>query len=1825
MSTTLQLPPKQQKPVSLNPDPTALTQSDKIVGAAAYRFAKASFIPLLEDTEFTGALYVLSDFTQAQLAAFALAASSESSHGDKIQIRFINAVGVRNAPREGKVVITTDADPDVAASLGNKVTIKADQLKEADEAPDTWTQVASNIAGIVLPDGTAKQVKAMIKGLFECGSFSTGTAARFIADVISEYNAGTPLLKAAGMHLPKLELPRFEECFLSLGPEKSAYPSQWRKRFGEHQKQDCYLNKRQPNALLLDPEQLRNTLERLRAADATPQLPEATLAAFEAYIEAEGTRGPATERLLFQHDWSHVRNCFDRQKKTTSSAFAAKTRDALNLAGISPSVEDEGVLVALESNPRKSGEAAQEFKDFFETYVKAISAFDLKLLLEWEDFVYGRRITCSDLFDGILECLQRTLRLREPGLNTWVVIEGANQNKPANFISTDSRYQKACEFFERHYGKLEQHTDKKIQFKRTLLPDYSTKVKPILAKAPKSRNNNRSRSRGFEFYITVFQMANGSEQRLATLPFTWSFPKDSVLTLEGADLDALVRYRSQSGTTALAEPLGDYESVGRKGMPLSLSLHTVSGFASSPGASGRGSFIPAQSKIRSLASEFEEIVKQAASNGWLVAPLIEELRAMFRLFNNHYGEAVATLATDALDSSHVVPMVESYRNLLVACRQVPHENTRRKILRSILLIGSATIDKSGHRPKLALVCPCHPLRMESAAARNGQLLETIAGLLAKQLPAFSDGNAGALFFREMRELTATPLQPELTLCWDGMDPKPLISSQSLGAYTLHEPIDRGRQNRSLEDNAAESAKTIIAEVDEYLRLQPHERDNLSILLYNCDSPKLPGELVECLNKRNRDAKDGKITCQVLLTHHDDNHLRHLYKDLVVNSDGEDKEGEDATGDFLSKVRINITAANRLKHHGRTQPADIAYCRDLLSAEAVVQWDWIERRTISADLLRPHRWNRLRPFQAGDPKVRVLLCCPAQTETGWALLYSIAFLCASGADNAWLNGQCPVPMRTLNFDNKDVERILRETHELAVWVVNQDELLDRRLLEQKDVKVIRYIQSTSQGRNLIISSKARDTLLVNTLKERLAGILPPATAPEVIPNLVQRLINDANAISGGLVLKAARRANNTSELFGMVLSRYLVQSEIGIGRPAAWCFLDDYSHWLGKKEGANIADLLVLAPTYNREGKPHLDIIVTEAKFVAGEGVSVARTTSEKQLADTLVQISQALTTDPKALDQELWLARLSDMILSRAIGTAGAASFDPEKWRSFVRNRECTFSVWGYSHIFVHSPVDIQAQVSTCKGITIQQGSPALQGLQEVFGPDLTRSLLLQLHSNKTDETTFLRTQNGHPGFNTKLIRDLSVTLQKASAPIHKGNDNHGSANPKDCVIGEAESTKPLITTTSEFSNKEGHETGQGSLQPFPPVTWDHPRESLINHLEHCASKATASLAEGHQWLEKTTADLKQALLSRGLSARLAEGFAPIITPNAAIIKFQGSKDMTVQAVEPKVEEIYTSSGLRIISVTPESARVSIAVARPDRQVLHTPQVFLTLLRNQITSPQTSLAKIERLFVGIREEDGLPIFLDPLNQPHTLVAGITGSGKSVLIQNLILFIALSRSPDDAHIFLIDAKYGVDYFPLQLLPHVVAGSGGIIDEQEAAISSLESLVTEMEHRYKLFKEARVKDIQAYRQTGNKLPTLWVIHDEFADWMQTEVYAERVPEIVNRLGAKARGAGIFLIFAAQRPDNTVMPMQLRSQLGNRLILKVDGPGTSEVAMGEKNAGAEKLLGKGHMLAKTGDAPQPVYVQVPYLDMNDVPMIVQLLRIIYGLPLSDELPQP
>jgi S-DNA-T family DNA segregation ATPase FtsK/SpoIIIE len=153
---------------------------------------------------------------------------------------------------------------------------------------------------------------------------------------------------------------------------------------------------------------------------------------------------------------------------------------------------------------------------------------------------------------------------------------------------------------------------------------------------------------------------------------------------------------------------------------------------------------------------------------------------------------------------------------------------------------------------------------------------------------------------------------------------------------------------------------------------------------------------------------------------------------------------------------------------------------------------------------------------------------------------------------------------------------------------------------------------------------------------------------------------------------------------------------------------------------------------------------------------------------------------------------------------------------------------------------------------------------------------------------------------------------------------------------------------------------------------------------------------------------------------------------------------------------------------------------------------------------------------------------------------------------------------------------------------------------------------MNRRYQLLRDNRVNnvfDLLKKPDASEKPPILWVIHDEFAEWMLTEEYSSAVQDVVGRLGVKARAAGIFLIFAAQRPDAGVMPMQLRANLGNRLVLRVDSEGTSEIALGVK--GAERLLGKGHLAAKLEGESDIIYAQVPFVESDFIERVVTSLK--------------
>lgn len=445
----------------------------------------------------------------------------------------------------------------------------------------------------------------------------------------------------------------------------------------------------------------------------------------------------------------------------------------------------------------------------------------------------------------------------------------------------------------------------------------------------------------------------------------------------------------------------------------------------------------------------------------------------------------------------------------------------------------------------------------------------------------------------------------------------------------------------------------------------------------------------------------------------------------------------------------------------------------------------------------------------------------------------------------------------------------------------------------------------------------------------------------------------------------------------------------------------------------------------------------------------------------------------------------------------------------------------------------------------------------------------------------------------------------QASGPMFAG----ASAPPKAPVEARASAAAmaPAPAPVAPAAPAPAQPVARSTAGKAPGVAALTPGQPLADLVAQRAV-ATAEDAQRQAWATETTERLVAALTSYGCVANVV---ATRTTPNGAIIRFAGSDKLRVEDIENKRTQLLTTHAIELVTVQPRPGEVAVTVAGIGREPISMWELWQRRKLNR------NAAGINTSFLlGVQEISGSLLYLNlgsdfegqSVHEPHTLIAGTTGSGKSVLIQTLMLDIAATNPPELAQITLVDPKMGVDYLALADLPHM--REEVIIDKAKAA-EILDGLVQEMEARYRAFAQAKARDLAAYNAKaapGEALPMLFLVHDEFADWMLDKDYADAVGAAVQRLGVKARAAGIHLVFCAQRPDKDVMPMQLRENLGNRLALKVTSAATSRIVLDQ--GGAEQLLGRGHLAARlAGDGL--VIAQCPYMGDADVQLVVDAVR--------------
>ncbi|EAG7653812.1 DNA translocase FtsK [Listeria monocytogenes] len=425
--------------------------------------------------------------------------------------------------------------------------------------------------------------------------------------------------------------------------------------------------------------------------------------------------------------------------------------------------------------------------------------------------------------------------------------------------------------------------------------------------------------------------------------------------------------------------------------------------------------------------------------------------------------------------------------------------------------------------------------------------------------------------------------------------------------------------------------------------------------------------------------------------------------------------------------------------------------------------------------------------------------------------------------------------------------------------------------------------------------------------------------------------------------------------------------------------------------------------------------------------------------------------------------------------------------------------------------------------------------------------------------------------FNVMMVKKDKQALQKEEAQ---------EINVQQPVEVEAEQTNTIreaqVTTASYPTNYE-----------FPSFSLLHP---------------PVSKREDDSWLQMQQEMLDETLENFNVQASVVNR-----TQGPAVTRFevQPEKGVKVSKITNLTDDIklnLAAKDIRIEAPIPGKSTVGIEIPNQTSRPVMLSELMNTEAFQSSTSPLTAALGLDI--------SGTPIITDLQKMPHGLIAGATGSGKSVCINSLLVSLLYKATPDQLKLLLIDPKM-VELAPYNRIPHLVSP---VITDAKAATVALKWAVEEMERRYQLFSHTGVRNMEKYNEyashpdhTGEKLPYILIVIDELADLMM--VAPNDVEESISRIAQKARACGIHMIVATQRPSVDVITGLIKANIPTRVSFSVSSQIDSRTILDA--SGAEKLLGKGDMLFLPSGASKPVRLQGTFVSDEEIDAVVAHVR--------------
>ncbi len=462
-----------------------------------------------------------------------------------------------------------------------------------------------------------------------------------------------------------------------------------------------------------------------------------------------------------------------------------------------------------------------------------------------------------------------------------------------------------------------------------------------------------------------------------------------------------------------------------------------------------------------------------------------------------------------------------------------------------------------------------------------------------------------------------------------------------------------------------------------------------------------------------------------------------------------------------------------------------------------------------------------------------------------------------------------------------------------------------------------------------------------------------------------------------------------------------------------------------------------------------------------------------------------------------------------------------------------------------------------------------------VKGKNLQEAIKIQERKLERKKTSTFEDFERINELQKKQAEEYSETV-KEEVVVEKKTNINDFFNKKEMPKQKPQEEKPPVKQTRNKFNTEY------KLPPF----------SLL-------SKPLQKSDDGSEWIQNQIDVLNKTFEEFGVGARvLRHTKGPTVTRYEIVLE-SGVKIQKVTSIEGNIKMALAAKEIRLEAPIPGKSTIGIEVPNEVADIVH----FIDIVNKDEFIHSTNPLSIA---IGL-DIDGKGVYSSIAKMPHGLVAGATNSGKSVCINTIVMSLLFKYSPDELKLMLIDPKM-VELSAYNDLPHLVTP---VITDAKIATAGLKWAVEEMERRFIVFSNERVKDIKSYNVKAQQeniehMPYIVIIVDELADLMM--VASSSVEEAIMRLTQKARACGIHLIIATQRPSTDVVKGTIKSNIPTRIAFSVSSYIDSMTII--DSAGADKLLGRGDMLfCENGQVQRRV--QGAYISDSEIQNVNEFIR--------------